>query len=321
VTPAERSRLVKDRARDLGFEAAGIATLEPLPHAAAFGRWLDAGYAGTMRYMHRQAGLRSEPAGILPGATRAVVVTRNYFLPDTSVPAEHGHVAKYARGEDYHRALREPLEALAVYLRSLGGEDTHARAYVDAGPVPERELAQRAGLGWIGKNTMLLSPQHGSYCFLASVLTDLDLEPDHPFEADRCGTCRRCLEACPTEAFVEPRVLDSRRCISYLTIEFRGEVPSSLAASMGNWVFGCDVCQSVCPWNVRFAQPHDDAQLRRQAALEWLDLAWLTGIGADEFERELGMTAMERPGVRGMRRNAAIAAANVQEGGRRAEAR
>ncbi|MBE0592808.1 MAG: tRNA epoxyqueuosine(34) reductase QueG, partial [Gemmatimonadales bacterium] len=231
----------------------GITTLEPVPHAAALRRWLDAGYAGTMTYMHRQAARRSRPADIVPGATRAVVVTRSYFLPDSAGRSSQGHVAAYARGADYHDALNAPLQSLADHVRSLGSADTIARWYVDAGPVPERALAQRAGIGWVGKNTMLISPRRGSYFFIASVLTDLDLAPDAPFEADRCGRCRRCLDACPTQAFPEPRVLDSRRCISYLTIEFRGQIQAELAALMGDWVFGCDVCQAVCPWNLRFA--------------------------------------------------------------------
>ena len=315
MIPAEYSRLVKARACELGFDSAGITTLEPPPHTAALRRWLDAGFAGTMTYMHRQARLRSEPARIAPGATHAVMVTRNYFLPDTAAPEGHGHVAKYARGDDYHSALQVPLASLAGYVRSLGGTETVARTFVDAGPVPERELAQRAGIGWIGKNTMLLSPQRGSYFFLASILTNLKLAPDLPFEADRCGSCRRCLEACPTGAFVEPRVLDSRRCISYLTIEYRGEIAPPLAAAMEDWVFGCDVCQAVCPWNVRFARPADDEVLRQRPSLEWLDLRWLGQVGDEEFERTLGITTLERPGPAGMRRNARVAAANRRAGG------
>jgi epoxyqueuosine reductase len=310
VTPAERSRRIKAYAHGLGFEAVGIATLEPVPHAAALRRWLDAGYAGTMTYMHRQAARRSRPADIVPGATRAVVVTRSYFLPDSAGRSGQGHVAAYARGADYHDALNAPLQSLADHVRSLGSADTIARWYVDAGPVPERALAQRAGIGWVGKNTMLISPRRGSYFFIASVLTDLDLAPDAPFEADRCGRCRRCLDACPTQAFPEPRVLDSRRCISYLTIEFRGQIQAELAALMGDWVFGCDVCQAVCPWNLRFAHPHDDPLLEPRPDMEWLDLTALAEVGEDEFSRIFGDTPLRRPGVVVMRRNAEIAAAN-----------
>ena len=232
------------------------------------------------------------------------------MVPDTPAPPGHGHVAKYGRGADYHEALGAPLTALAAFVRSLGEATTIAQCYVDAGPVPERELGQRAGLGWIGKNTMLISPKHGSYFFIASVLTDLDLVPDVPFEADRCGRCRRCLDACPTGAFPEPRVLDARRCISYLTIEYRGTVDSALTPLMGAWVFGCDICQTVCPWNLRFARPHQDSQLEWQPDLEWLDLTALVGLDDREFTQRYGHTPLCRPGAAGMRRNAGIAARN-----------
>ncbi len=310
MTPEERSRRIKSRAWGLGFESVGISALDPTPHAAALQRWLDAGYAGTMTYMHRQASRRRRPADILRGATHAVVVTRNYMVPDTPRPAGCGHVAKYARGVDYHEALSAPLAALAEFIRSTGDGNSIARHYVDAGPVPERELAQRAGLGWIGKNTMLISPRRGSYFFIASVLTNLDLVPDAPFETDRCGRCRRCLDACPTGAFPEARVLDARRCISYLTIEYRGTIDSSLEPLMGAWVFGCDACQTVCPWNRRFARPHDDPQLRWQPDLEWLNLTTLTGVGEREFTQAYGHTPLQRPGAAGIRRNAQIVVRN-----------
>jgi epoxyqueuosine reductase len=304
VTPEWRAQQVKLRARGLGFDDVGICHLGPLPHADVLKRWLASGFAGTMRYLHRQAARRLEPATILPGATRAVVVTRNYFTPDTPPAPSCGHVAKYARGRDYHEALRPALDTLADHVRSLGSPATRARAYVDAGPVPERELAQRAGLGWIGKNTMLLSPRDGSFFFLAVVLTDLDLAIDAPFEADRCGSCRRCLDACPTDAFPEPRVLDSRRCISYLSIEYRAPFDEWQAAAVQSWIFGCDVCQDVCPWNVRFARPADDPVLAQDAAMEWLELAAFADMSEVEFQQRFAHTPLSRPGLRGMRRNA-----------------
>jgi epoxyqueuosine reductase len=315
VTPEARSDAVKRVARELGFDSVGITTLDPPPHAKAFNRWLDEGMAGTMTYMHRQAARRLEPATIVPGATRAVVVTRGYQASEPPVPAAGGHVARYARGPDYHTALREPLNRLVEEIRALGDAGTIARAFVDAGPVPERELAQRAGLGWIGKNTMLIDPARGSYFFLASVLTNAALAIDAPFEADRCGTCRRCLDACPTGAFPAPRVLDSRRCISYLTIEFRGDIPEELARLMGSWAFGCDMCQEVCPWNVKFSEEADRAALPGDPALAWLDLEVLAEIRDGDFERRFGHTALERPGAAGMRRNARIARSNRGRGG------
>jgi epoxyqueuosine reductase len=306
VSPAERAHLVKERALALGFASVGITHLDPSTHGPALRRWLEAGMAGTMRYMHRQAPQRLEPARIVPGATRAVVVTRNHFTPDPGARAGTGRVARYARGRDYHRALREPLRDLAAFIRQLGPPGTVARAYCDAGPVPERELAQRAGLGWIGKNTMLIDPARGSYLFLAVVLTNLEMELDLPFEADRCGSCRRCLDACPTQALVAPRVLDSRRCISYLTIEYRGPLESGAVPSWEDWIFGCDICQEVCPWNVKFARAHQDQVLGHDPEMARLDLIELAQMPEAEFRRRFGETALERAGPSGMRRNARL---------------
>ena len=311
MTPERRTSLVKDRARNLGFQSCGITDLTPPPHGNRLRAWLDSGRAGAMGYMHRQADRRLNPADIAPGATRAVVVTRNYCGPDPEPTPGNGRVAKYARGRDYHTALREPLDRLAEYCRELGGADLIARTYVDAGPVPERELAQRAGLGWIGKNTMLIDPQRGSYFFLAVVLTNLDLATDLPFEADRCGNCRRCLDACPTQAFPEARVLDSRLCISYLTIEHRGDIPQDLASLMDDWIFGCDVCQDVCPWNAKFATASLDPVLEHDEALAQLDLDELTQISDPDFAERYGWTALERPAAAGLRRNALIAQRNL----------
>lgn len=307
MTPEQRARAVKLRAHALGFQSAGICDLAPIPHADVLRQWLAEGRAGTMRYMHRQASRRLEPSRIMPGATRAVVVTRDYGAPDSPPAPGCGHVAKYARGRDYHQALRPALEELARYVRSLGTAEARTRVFVDAGPVPERELAQRAGLGWIGKNTMLISPKRGSFFFLAVILTDLGIATDPPFEADRCGACRRCIDACPTGAFVAPRVLDSRRCISYLSIEFREPFDEWQAAALGSWIFGCDVCQDVCPWNVRFAHVTDDPALAHEPAMEWLDLSVMVEMDQAEFRRQFGHTPLERPGLRGMRRNACAA--------------
>ncbi len=311
MTPTERAARVKQRALALGFDAVGITDLRPVPHGAALERWLASGMAGTMTYMHRQAPRRARPATILPNAARAIVVTRNYYNPDPEPARPAGRVAKYARGRDYHTALREPLEQLCESVRTLGPPHTVAKAYVDAGPVPERELAQRAGLGWIGKNTMLIDPRRGSFSFIATVLTDLDLATDVPFEADRCGRCTRCLDACPTDAFPEPRVLDARRCISYLTIEHRDEIDPALAALMDDWVFGCDICQDVCPWNNKFAQAAEDPVLALDSRLGALDLEELLRIDEADFNSRYGWTPLERPGVEGMRRNARIAARNT----------
>lgn len=310
MTPEQRSEEIKGRALQLGFDRVGITHLGPPPHGTDLREWLDAGFGGTMRYMHRQLGRRLEPAGIVAGATRAVVLTRNYYIEDPATAGRGGRVAKYARGRDYHAALQGPLGELAQFTKSLGDATTLARVFVDAGPVPERELAQRAGLGWIGKNTMLIDPTMGSFVFLASILTDLDLAIDTRFEADRCGSCRRCLDACPTNAFVAERVLDARRCISYLTIEFKGEVDAEIGRLTGDWVFGCDVCQDVCPWNEKFAKESRDPVLKRDQTLAYLDLDWLCELQEEEFQSALGWTAMERSGASGMRRNADLARIN-----------
>ncbi len=266
--------------------------------------------AGTMEYMHRQADRRTNPASIVPGATHVVMLARGYFTQDAPKHPNGGRVARYARGRDYHVALRKPLEDLAAFIRSLEPSDIHTKVFVDAGPVPERELAQRAGLGWIGKNTMLIDPKRGSYFFLASVFTDLALAVDEPFTFDHCGTCRRCLDACPTGAFPDVRVLDSRRCISYLTIEHRGELDPERRPLVTDWVFGCDVCQEVCPWNEKFARAAPDEYLELEGALAWLDLTELATLDDAAFDTKYGWTPMERAGAGGMRRNARLVREN-----------
>jgi epoxyqueuosine reductase len=313
LTPAARASRVKRRALELGFDAAGIADLQPVPHAAALDRWLETGMAGTMRYLHRQAGHRKHPATIVPGATRAVVVTRNYYTPDPPRGPGTGQVAKYARGRDYHDGLRPALDQLRDLLIELGASPNRTRAFVDAGPVPERELAQRAGLGWIGKNTMLISPGRGSFFFLAAVLTDLDLGLDEPVTTDHCGTCTRCLEACPTEAFPAPRTLDATRCISYLTIEYHGATLPH-PEHLGHWVFGCDVCQDVCPWNAKFAEPAPAGDpLGLDSARGLVPLDQIAQLTPDAFAREYQWTPVERTGLDGLQRNARAVADNTQE--------
>jgi len=299
---------VKRRATGLGFDAVGITTLEPNAHAGELERWLEAGYAGTMTYLRRQAEKRKEPARIMPEARVAVVTLTNYYHGT----ARHG-VAQYAWSADYHDVLGARLERLADAIREVTpGAST--RCYVDAGPIPERELAQRAGLGWIGKNMMLIRPEIGSFTFIGVVLTDADLAPDLPFAADRCGTCRRCLDACPTGAFPEPHVLDARRCISYLTIEHRGAFNAQQRGDVGEWAFGCDVCQDVCPWNVNFAQATTDSGLAPRPDVQAPDLAALLAMDGDGFARRYGDTPFARPGLAGMRRNAAAVLAGAGDG-------
>jgi epoxyqueuosine reductase len=215
-------------------------------------------------------------------------------------------VARYAHGADYHDVIGRRLGELAGRLVARGAR--HARTYADAGPVPERELAARAGLGWIGKNAMLVRPGAGSFFFIGSIFTDLELEPDTPFEGDRCGSCTRCLDACPTGAFVAPRVLDATRCISYLTIEQKGPIPETLEPALDGWAFGCDVCNDVCPWNVKFAEETTIAEyLPKRAPLTADTFESLDEAG---FDKRYGETPFARPGLAGMRRNVRAAAAS-----------
>jgi epoxyqueuosine reductase len=309
---------LKGRALDMGFDAVGVASLEASARADELDQWLAAGYAGSMTYLHRQAEKRKHPARIVPDARVAVVTLTNYFHGSTDpghpglapgVSRISGKVAQYAWSTDYHTVIGRRLEQLATAVREIA-PGARTRCYVDAGPVPERELAQRAGLGWIGKNTMLIHPTIGSFTFIGVIFTDAELVPDLPFQADRCGTCRRCLDACPTDAFVESRVLDARRCISYLTIEHAAPFSDDERRLVGDWLFGCDVCQDVCPWNVRFAEPTSDPELAARAEVAAPDLGELLALAPEDFERRFGDTAFERPGAAGLRRNAAAVSAN-----------
>jgi epoxyqueuosine reductase len=290
---------IKARSLELGFLACGITDTSPVPHANELDQWLAQGYGGTMRYLHRQASRRKEPARIAPEARSIVVVLDNY-LPGRKEPERAPRIAKYARGRDYHLDLVERLDRLALWLRERGASFT--RVFADAGPVPERELAQRAGLGWIGKNTMLIRPDAGSFFFIGSIFTDATIPADLPFEADRCGTCTRCLDACPTGALVQPRLLDATRCISYRTIEYRGVFSDDVAKSLDGWAFGCDVCNDVCPWNINFAQPTDNPAYQSREDLG-TDPDFFERMSEEEFSRAYADTPMSRPGLTGMRRN------------------
>jgi epoxyqueuosine reductase len=295
---------VKARAAALGFVACGITDTAPTPHADRLDAWLAMGYAGTMRYLHRQARRRKDPRLIVPDALSVVVVLDNYYSgPEAS--REPPKVARYALGEDYHRVTKDRVSQLAEFLSHSGAQV--ARVYTDAGPVPERELAQRAGLGWIGKNTMLIRPGVGSFFFIGSIFTDLALEPDAPFEADHCGTCTRCLDACPTGAITAPYQLDARRCISYLTIELKGSIPEEFRPLIGDRIYGCDECLEVCPWN-RFAQTSRETQFASGPREDMADLLALTPAGFKERFRGSPIFRIKR---RGLLRNVCVALGNV----------
>lgn len=310
MTPAALASVAKAAAHAIGFEACGVTDLAPSAAADALDRWLASGYAGEMAYMSRQAKARREPARVWPHARSAVVVLHNYFERRDPAPAPgRGRVARYARGDDYHVVMRERLTALGERLVAAAGGGQY-RVYVDAGALPERELARRAGLGWVAKNTMLIHPRLGSFTFIGALLTDLVLATDTPFEADRCGSCRRCLDACPTGAFPEPRVLDGTRCISYLTIEARGPMAPALEPLVGDWLFGCDRCQDVCPWNVRFADETTEPRYRARAVDDWPTLEEIVAMRERDFDLAFGTTALARAGRAGLARNAAVVMEN-----------
>jgi epoxyqueuosine reductase len=302
---------IKEQAHALGFELAGIAAATPADGFETLREWLDQGHAGQMAYMHRHAEARRHPASILPGVRSVVMVGMNY-KPESNDEAvldrPTGRVARYARGTDYHDVLRDRLGRLLDWLcRQCPG--CRGRGVVDTAPLLERDFARRAGLGWFGKNTMLLNKRLGSYFFLGALLTDLPLVADPAHEASHCGSCTACLDTCPTQAFVAPGVLDSRRCISYLTIELRGAVPAELRAGLGDWIFGCDVCQEVCPWNRKAPATREPAFAAR-ADLEPADPIELLALTEEEFRRRFRGTALMRAKRRGLLRNAALVLGN-----------
>ena len=302
---------LKAQAFGLGFDLVGICTLGPAETADAFEDWLAHGYGGEMEYLPRNRDKRRDSRLAVPGTVSAIVVAMNYGGREPSGP-----VARYARGDDYHDVMLDRLQWLQRWLSDETGRSVNGKAYVDTGPLLERDLARRAGLGWFGKNSNLINPSLGSFFFLGALLVDLDLAPDAPFEADRCGTCTRCLDSCPTNAFVAPRVLDATKCISYLTIELKDAIPVELREPIGELIYGCDICQEVCPWNLRFAPalpdesvyaPHPvvaDADARQLARV-------LLGMTREEFATWFKHSPMKRAKLRGLKRNAAVVLGNV----------
>jgi epoxyqueuosine reductase len=308
MNPRELADFTRRAALALGFDACGITDLAPNAASPALARWLEQNYHGDMAYMARQIAVRREPARSWPLAKFVVVVLHNYYSQSSSYRGECS-VARYAQGDDYHAVTLDKLRDLANTIRSAAGGGSF-KYYVDAGPLPERELARRAGLGWVGKNTMLIHPGIGSFTFIGCLLTDLELAPDTPFDEDRCGTCRACLDACPTHAFPEPRVLDATRCISYLTIESHSDIPDTLRPLVGDNLFGCDICQDVCPWNVKFATPAREPRFAAPQPDARPTLKELPSIDDATFDAVFGHTAMERAGARGLRRNAVVVLEN-----------
>jgi epoxyqueuosine reductase len=302
---------IKAQAYGLGFDLVGITSLGPSDTSAAYDRWLEHGFAGEMAYLAHGRDKRTDSRLPVPGAVSAIVVGMSYGGAEPSGP-----VARYARGDDYHDVMLERLDELRLWLSETVGREVAGKAYVDTGPILERDLARRAGLGWFGKNTNLINPSLGSFFFLGALLVELELEPDAPFDADRCGTCTRCLDACPTDALREPRVLDARRCISYLTIELKGAIPEELREPIGELIYGCDICQEVCPWNVRFAKAlPDESPYAPRAAIAGKDARTLArdllGMSREEFSRAFKGSPMKRAKLRGLKRNATVVLGNA----------
>jgi epoxyqueuosine reductase len=323
--PATLSERVKALALGLGFDLAGVASPRPGPDTEFFRGWLERGHAGEMGWLERRTEERIDPARLLPSVRSVVVVGLVYAEPGagaaTGAPAcegPSGRVADYAGGDDYHDLMSDRLRALAGAMEALAGRALELRSYVDTGPVLERVFGARAGLGWTGKNTCLIHPELGSRFFLGVVLSDLELEVDAP-EPDHCGACRRCLDVCPTDAFPEPFVLDATRCISYTTIELRGRIEPELRAGQGDFVFGCDLCQDVCPWNQRrpIAPLADPLALRerleQRPAWRRPALAWILGLEDEAFGEAARGTALKRARRRGLVRNALVAAGNARD--------
>jgi epoxyqueuosine reductase len=303
---------VRQHARTLGFDLCGVAPAEALPEAGRFREWLARGYAGDMGYLPRTAHLREDVRRVLPSA-RSVIVTGTVYNTDHPYSVEvtnpaQALVSRYAWGDDYHEVIGRRLDSLVDWMRDEHSAPFEARAFVDSGPVHERAYAERAGLGWIGKHGCLINSDLGSWLFLSVIACSLPLASDEPV-LDRCGTCTFCVEACPTGAIVEPHVLDARRCLSYLTIELRREMPEPLRGAVGNRIFGCDICQDVCPWNQSAARS-DDPAWQPRPALDRPRLLELWNRSDDQLAELTRGSALSRAGVAGLRRNLAVAIAN-----------
>jgi epoxyqueuosine reductase len=314
----ERTALVKTLALEAGFDLVGIAAPEPPPGIERFAEWVSRGYGGGMRYLAEQLERRCDARVAFPWARSLVCVALQYDTPhpySVNAPRGRGWISRYAWGDDYHEVMGEYLERVAAALVAALGP-FRWRAYVDTGPLVERAYAARAGLGWQGKNTCLIHPFHGSWLFLGELVTDLALDPDaaHP---DRCGRCTACLEACPTGALVAPGVLDARRCISTLTIEEKGAIPEEWRGPIGRQVFGCDICQDVCPWNRRRRQRGPSVFAPRPGTVA-PDLEALAVLGAEEYRSVFRGSPIRRAKRRGLLRNVSVALGNVSTPGRRA---
>ncbi len=317
MTLAQLANALKQHARQLGFTLAGITNPQGPAHFNVFQNWLNAGQHAQMNYLADETAIarRADPKLILPECQSILVLGIPYSNPNLASPLnEHlpsGKVAAYAWGDDYHLVLPERLKALVAFLEVEVGHPVPNRWYTDTGPILERDLAMQAGLGWIGKNTCLINPQRGSYFLLAEILLGLALPADAPFATDHCGSCTRCIQACPTDCILPNRTIDSRRCISYLTIENKAEIPEDLRPLMQDWVFGCDICQMVCPWNIRFAHTHGDPAFDPRPEVPRPLLQADLQLTPQTFNQKFKDSPLKRAKQRGYLRNLAVAAANT----------
>lgn len=311
---ASLAQSIKDWGRELGFQQVGISGLELGEHEAHLQRWLDAGYQGEMDYMAAHGRKRSHPDELVPGTLRVVSLRMDYLPGDTQMARrlqepEKAYVSRYALGRDYHKLIRKRLQQLAERIQQAIGPFGY-RAFVDSAPVLEKAIAEQAGLGWIGKNTLVLNRKAGSYFFLGELFVDIPLPEDAPHASEHCGRCSACLDICPTAAFVGPYVLDARRCISYLTIELKGPIPEELRAPIGNRVFGCDDCQMVCPWN-RFAKATEQSDFQPRHSLDNAELAELFRWSEEEFLSRTEGSPLRRAGYERWLRNLAVGLGNA----------
>jgi epoxyqueuosine reductase len=310
---------IKTEAQRLGFLLVGVAPVQTPPHYSAYEHWLERGRHGQMGYLanERARQRRFDPHQILPVAKSILCLALPYEAPlpgEDPKPVEElgtGEIAAYAWGPDYHEIIPERMNRLVGWVEQRLGRPIHWKGYTDTGPILERDIASLAGLGWIGKNTCLIHPKHGSFFFLAEILWDVALEPDSALNQDYCGSCRRCIEACPTDCILPDRTIDATRCISYQTIENKTEIPADLRPAMGSWVFGCDVCQQVCPWNIRFAERHGDPVFRPASSQPPRpDLASELALTPEAFNQKLRHSPIQRSRRRGYLRNLSVALGN-----------
>jgi epoxyqueuosine reductase len=297
------SRMIKAEAKRLGFNDCGISTAEYLAEDAdRLKTWLDNGMQGTMDWMERNFEKRTDPRLLLEGTRSVISVILNYYPEEQQKDTEAPVVAKYAYGEDYHFVMKEMLNDLLDFIRRHIGE-VQGRAFVDSAPVLDRAWAKRAGLGWIGKNTNLISREHGSFVFIGQLLVDIDLEPDDKAVPDLCGTCTLCIDTCPTGAITDPYVVDGSKCISYFTIENKGDIPAGLEDHFKNRVFGCDICQDICPWNWKKAKPHNVERLKPLTGLLEMSRDDWHNLTREEFNKKFEKSPLMRPKYKGLKRN------------------